>query len=188
MQPPAITVIFLQDGRAVQTAGLDTPVDQQIETLAEAGRLNCSPVPGAIRGEVWISGQVRARTFFEPVAAPDVIETAPATEPTPDEIRRAFEALESQLAGARAQAEDASAVAAVLRAELACVRAELTRGPQAVIIPPQEPVPGAADSTQPKTIEEVEPRADVPGLADAPGTTSSPSSSPPPVSGKRKSS
>ena len=56
---PAITVIFLSDGRAVQTAGLDTPVEQQIETLSEAGRLNQSPVPGAIRGEVWTSGQVR---------------------------------------------------------------------------------------------------------------------------------
>lgn len=66
MHNPAITVITLLSGAVVQTAGVDTPVETQVENLTEAGRLNRPPVPGAARGEVWTRGRVVTTTFFDP--------------------------------------------------------------------------------------------------------------------------
>ena len=62
---PAVTIIHITGGTAVQIAGLDTPLEQQVEALDTMGRLNAPGIPGAVRGEVWAAGKVVAATYFE---------------------------------------------------------------------------------------------------------------------------
>lgn len=113
------------------------------------------------------------------------------------EKEKALEKASNDATDAAAAAATARAEADAAKAELAALRAEMTAS---VSNPSQETAPGAdethnfdeagstlapaTDSTHPQTKEEVEPRADVPGLADAPGSPSSP----PSLTGKRKSS
>lgn len=84
---PAVTIIYLATGAAVQTAGLDVPLDVQVEALNLVGQHNLAPVPGAVRGEVWTANRVVATTFFTPVyvdappAEPAASAEAPAEEP-----------------------------------------------------------------------------------------------------------
>lgn len=92
MNQPAVTIIFRADGTAVQTAGLETPCDEQVQNLAMAGQFGVPPVAGALRGEVWSTGgRILGSTNFDPsapapepvAAAEPVLPTESVTEPDP---------------------------------------------------------------------------------------------------------
>lgn len=78
----AVTIMFLASGAAVQTAGPEIPLEQQVENLEARGMVNDAGIGGATRGEVWTSGRIVAAKYFEnqPDAPPVVIQSQPPTE------------------------------------------------------------------------------------------------------------
>lgn len=83
MNQPAVTIIFLADGTAVQTAGLQTPCDEQVQNLALAGQFGVPPVAGALRGEVWSTGgRILCSTNFDPSAPAPVAAAEPTVTET----------------------------------------------------------------------------------------------------------